>query len=324
MGKLCYVKENNKTACGTDADALKISYCPSLKYLEAAWQQPVSSLEYRHHIRFVGICIALLKIKYILIDFTKFGNPTLVDQKSTSDFLQKALLNTTLVRSARVLSGDEQQFRVHKSIEEEGIKLPYQVKVFYSTEEGKKWLLPQQSENICSRDSIWIPVDCNHKILRSLAASEVTATAEVQDEAKEEATNTTVCRTDFMEIVIDLNKKLLVLRWLRIASSREYRYGILKAVRALLENKIELLLINNHRRGILTLADQTWFVSNSVAVLSKSNLQKLAIINSADAIQQMTSEAIDARMKKANLAFSSQLFLSEAEATGWLLTTDNE
>jgi hypothetical protein len=113
------------------------------------------------------------------------------------------------------------------------------------------------------------------------------------------------------------------IRWLKPPASRQYRYGMLKAGRALREHRLERVLLNNQRLGILTLEDQGWLITTSIEVLAKCHLKRLAVVTSHDALQQMSSDAIGCKLKEANLPYVTRYFLSEEEANEWLLLEED-
>ena len=125
-------------------------------------------------------------------------------------------------------------------------------------------------------------------------------------------------KTDFVEIVLDEFHGILTVRWLRSVLSHEYRYGIEETGRILLAQKLEKLLVNNQRMGVLTMNDQGWLAEISTKVFSQISLQQLAIISSIDFLQQYTNETLDARVKESTPYFETQYFLSESAGAEWL------
>ena len=72
--------------------------------------------------------------------------------------------------------------------------------------------------------------------------------------------------------------------------------------------------------GVLTMEDQGWLARTSVEVISRSKLQRLAIISSMDMLQQLTNEVLDSRVKEVSPHFfHTQYFLSEQSALEWLI-----
>ncbi|WP_187263947.1 hypothetical protein [Pontibacter beigongshangensis] len=126
-------------------------------------------------------------------------------------------------------------------------------------------------------------------------------------------------RTDFVEIVLHMPNHLLLTRWLRPVVSSEYGHGIEETSRLFLKYDLNKLLINNCRMGVLTIEDQGWLGRFSVEVISKSKLQRLAIISSFDILQQLTNEVLDGKVKEATPPFDTRYFLTEQDALEWLL-----
>lgn len=123
---------------------------------------------------------------------------------------------------------------------------------------------------------------------------------------------------EYVEILLDKQHGLLMVRWLRPVKSHEYRYGIEETGRFLLAHNLQKLLVNNQRMGVLTMEDQGWLASISIEVISRSNLKWLAIISSTDFFQQHTNEKLDARVKEETPFFDTQYFLSEWQGLEWL------
>ena len=300
--------------------ALKLTYFPEQRLFEVVWQRPVQSAEYRHLIRFTGLCIAVLRAEYILTDFSKLGAPSAELQESTAAFMQKALQNTTVKRSARVLAENDLQVKAHQAITEKGPVLPYKVQAFYSRSEARQWLTTGLASR--SGSSIRIPLHSSLKALRGIATTHAQQSILVpaSKQNREQDIKVTRCHTDFMEVVIDPEQSLLVLRWLRKVNSREFRYGILKAGRALIRCRLRLVLLNNQRMGMLTLGDQAWLSLRAAYLFSRSKLEFLAVVNSPDVMQQMASDTVNTRIRQLYNSHASNYFLSEPEAINWLLS----
>lgn len=302
------------------APALKITYYPSHKFLEATWQRPVSSQEYRQTIRFIGVCVAMLRAEYMLVDFSEMGSPTEEDERTTTQFLQKALQNTTLKRSARLLADTEDQARSYKAVTDNGPVIPYQVQVFRSVEAARQWLFNDCSGTPYNAGTgIWIPLDCSLRVLKNIAHTTAGGML-IAKPAAAQTKESSISRyaTDYVEIIADEDKSLIILRWLRKITTREHRHGILKAGKALVEKNIRLAVLNQQRSGVLTLEEQGWLAKQSAAIISRSNLERLAIINSVDVIQQMASNKINLRIRKTYDNYLSEYFLNENDATYWL------
>ncbi|MCX2739837.1 hypothetical protein [Pontibacter anaerobius] len=126
--------------------------------------------------------------------------------------------------------------------------------------------------------------------------------------------------TDFVEIILDKGIDALSVRWLRPVVSQEYRFGIEETGRILLAHNLKKLLVNNQRMGVLTMDDQAWLAKISIEVISRSELQRLAIVSSTNMLQQLTNEVLDDKVKKATPYFETQYFLTDEEAKEWLQT----
>ncbi len=130
-------------------------------------------------------------------------------------------------------------------------------------------------------------------------------------------------QTDYVEIVLDEVSSILSVRWLRPVQSHEYRHGITETGKVLLPRKLEKLLVNNQRMGVLTMDDQAWLARISIEVISQSSLRRLAIVSSTDIMQQLTNETLDAQVKQSTPYFKTRYFYSEQEAVEWLMMPYN-
>lgn len=141
---------------------------------------------------------------------------------------------------------------------------------------------------------------------------------EISFKPKGAESNVKLYQKSYVEIELDQLRQLLSVCWLRPVKSEEYRDGIQETGRILLAHKLQKLLVNNQRMGVLTMEDQGWLAKISVEVISKSNLKWLAIVSSVDMLQQLTNEVLDKKVKEETPPFDTQYFLSEQEALEWL------
>ncbi|WP_162425750.1 STAS/SEC14 domain-containing protein [Pontibacter pudoricolor] len=306
---------------------LTISFQLETRFLEVVWQRPVSSSEYRQYIRFVGVCIAALRVKYLLTDFSRMGDSTLEDQQDSNSFLNEVKKKATLSRSARVFSSTGTQQQMYEAVIKNGPDQPYEIRFFFDQEQARDWLLqpPFPKEALTTR-KLPIPLQASVRDLKRYAACELTENP--LQEATTGKTETTAllhpdsqvmrCQTDFVTIVTDNKTKLLQLRWLRRVTSREYRYAVLKTARAVINNNIQAILVNNQQLGIINLEDQAWAVAITVSVLKKNPVERLAIISAPDVMQQIASENMNRRVKNQIYPQTIQYFLTEDEAIEWL------
>ncbi|WP_276496250.1 hypothetical protein [Pontibacter litorisediminis] len=307
---------------------LSLLYSPSRKYLLADWLRPVSSEEYRQGIRFIALSIAKLRVQYTVIDLSKVGVPSEEDQHCTSVFLKQALHNTSLCRSARVLSGDARQWSAYARVVEDTEALPYKTNVFGTVEKAQAWVLEDKpNADAVPEDFMSVPMSSKPKALRALLQAlppleVIDSSPAVKTEAVQDVAGHEVLRlTGFLQLSKEKQSSLLTLRWLRPVQSREYRYGVLLAGRALMAHKLERLLVDNRRLGIPSLEDQAWLTNVSIEILAKSRLTRMAIIPSFDWLQQMATEAVGCKIKGAVPTYLSSYFLTESEALEWLQET---
>ncbi|MEJ8757236.1 hypothetical protein WG947_09535 [Pontibacter sp. H259] len=300
------------------ATSLAIRFEPGTRFLEATWQRSVTDEEYRQGIRFLGLCIAILRAEFMLVNFSNMGTPTPENQRSTADYLQHALKVTTLKRSARVLDRANLQQQMYDAVVKNSPELPYEVKQYYSVEEAKEWLF---QDGVPAGNSVLIPLHCSLKVLKKFASADGTKSiTNLHQSVKPDDLHR--LQTSFMELLTDVPNRFMRLCWLRPVTSREYRYGVLKAGRIAIENQIQKVVVQNQRLGTLTLEDQGWLVTTTIEFISKSAIEQMAVITSADVMQQMASETIKSRIMKSNLPFQSRHFLSESEAMDWLHLPD--
>jgi hypothetical protein len=312
------------------SDYLTINYSPYAKLLCAQWSKNTTSSEFRQSVRLLARIAALLRVERILIDMPTCFIVTNEDQQWISNFLVEVMNRAPIRRVARVLPPDETVSEVIQQVLAATGVLPYELHLFEESEPALKWLLEGLDEKITEKGRIRIPLHFNMKLMRSeifqrgIANIQVAAPQGGQHiSMPEPLPDQLEVRTDFVSLSIDTSKSLMSIRWKKAPKSRQYRYGMLKAVRAITEHRLEHLLLNNQRLGVLTLEDQAWLVSTAGRLLPKTKLQKLAVVTSADALQQMSSETIGRKLKEANLKHSTKYFLSEEDAREWLLSDTN-
>jgi hypothetical protein len=307
-------------------DILSITFNPSIKLLSAKWLKPVSSSEYRQNVRMIARTIAFLRAELILVDVIALFTLSEEDQRWTSVFLRDAFAKCSIKRSARVITSNDYQPEIMQRIMLETGKLPYEVKVFDGLDEAQQWLLEGLGIDTAPESTYRIPLDFNIKMARhGMLQPERTAmpvavvqTAEASPKPTPLPERLTI-NTEFLSITIDKHESSMILRWKKTPDSRQYRYGMLKAYRALKEHRLEHMLLNNQRLGTLTLEDRGWLISTAIALIPKMSLKKLAVVNSADAMQQMSSEVIGCKLKEANMPHTTRYFLTEEEAREWML-----
>ncbi|MDX5437325.1 MAG: hypothetical protein LPK03_09035 [Pontibacter sp.] len=294
---------------------LSIYFSRSNKYISACWQRQVSSSEYRQGIRAIAACIATLRVELVLIDFSNTGAPTAKDQACTASFLKQALSNTSLRRSAHVFSEDPAQWQAYQYVMENADKFPYQTQTFRSGEEAKAWLFEGIAANE-PEDLVSVPMPFS---ARSLSRSLCTPSTHPERKVAKAAPCSIITQhLNFAKITVDIDQSLLTLTWLRPVRSREYRYAILKAERALQEHQLEKMLINKQRMGVPTLDDQSWLLNNAIKGLSRCGLRRMAILSSGDLLQQIVNDEVIHKVESTGLSYQSRYFMFEDEALEWL------
>lgn len=306
---------------------LKLSFSTSFKYLKAEWQRPVSSEEYRHGVRAIAVCIAKLQVQYSLIDFTKTEAPSIKDLQCTASFLQQAFQKTSLRRSARVLADTSAQWTAYKQVAEETKALPYQTDVFECCKEAKAWLFQDYDIGINEPEAlIPILIDGSGPVLSEfsgLTQTEEDKEAHIPNFVTSKVVDGVLLRTDYVEATLSRQKDLLSVRWLRPVSSEEYRCGIQDAAQLFIKHKLQRLLVNKQRLGVLSIGDQSWLAKYYASMAHRSNLQRLAVVSSNDVMQQITDEPLYHKVKgSTKISFHIQYFLSEDEALEWFGLAD--
>ncbi len=306
-------------------DSLSISYCPRIKFMYAQWSKSICSFELKHAIRLLARAAVLLRAELMLIDVPAVFHLNEEDRRWLSSFVREAMKKSPIRRVARVLpQGKETVGIVHSVMESVG-DLPYEAKVFEDKEKAKDWLLEGLNRQTLEDETFRIPLNFNMKLIRTelLRRGKAHVPVAPAQSGQQISAATTLpeqlqVRTDFVSIAIDQSSGIMNMHWLRVPQSRQYRYGILKAVRAVTEHRLSSFLLNNQRLGVLTLEDQGWLINTAQHVLPKTRLKKLAMVTSPDALQQMSSEAISGKLKQANPQLETRCFLSEEDAREWL------
>ncbi len=124
----------------------------------------------------------------------------------------------------------------------------------------------------------------------------------------------------YISITIDESNNLGVFRWLKPVQGKEYRYGILKAGQAILDTKVERLLINSLRLGALTLQDQAWVADKIKDIVARSHIKRVARVSSPDFFQNMALDKVYQTFTTPDSPYEIAVFMTEEEAMEWLLS----
>lgn len=310
------LKNDNRT------DAISVCFSPHLKLISAEWVRNTNPENLRHAIRLLVRTAAVLRAELLLISIPDPFQVSEADMRWVCKFMREAMLRSPIRKVARVVPplsvpGEREATLLLQDTS-------YDSALFNSVEEAQRWLLGERVHELAEDGRVHIPLQFNLRQIRNITKQETqTSTPRFiyasPDTLPQKPQILDIC-TDFVSITVDQGKKLMRISWKKPPQSRQYRYGMLKACRALIEHKLNKLLLNNQRMGVLTLEDQGWLVSMAKELLPKSNLQKLAVITSANALQQMSSEKIGQRLQDASLQHANRYFLGEEEAMDWLLT----
>ncbi|MFD2248039.1 hypothetical protein [Pontibacter ruber] len=302
---------------------LTLKFSSSLKFLIASWLRPVSSEEYRDGLRVIALCTVTLKAELALMDLSQIGMPSERDLHTTALYLKQIKANTSLRRSARVLAKDKSQWLAYARVMECTEGLPYQTNAFLSNEEAESWLFEGlEIESRVLDDLITIPNNCNSAALRKLvqtepAAASINKSVDITTQATIESE--VLYETDFVQIAMDKQKSILLLRWLRPVESTEYKVGIQKAAYFVVELKAKKVMVDNHLIGVLTIDDQRLVTKVSIKVFSEVKLERMAVISSPDTLQQITFEKLISKIEEKVPFVHTQYFFTESEALEWLI-----
>lgn len=307
-----------------NTDAISVCYCSHLKLLSAEWVQSDDSDNLRHAIRLLARTAAILRAELLLIAMPAPFQVSEADSLWIEEFMRAALRHSPLKKIARVIKGLSAEERPEERFNQNQQSTPIQCAYFGDKPTAQQWLLGERIGELNEEGRQGIPLQLNLGHIRHLISQAAKPAVQPKREAEQNSPQTQalsldIC-TDFVSISIDHTKQLMRINWKKPPLSRQYRYGMLKAYRALVEHRLSKLLLNNQRMGVLTLEDQGWLVSMAQKLLPKSKLQKLAVITSANALQQFGSENIGKRLQQASLTHKTNYFLLEEEALDWLLT----
>ncbi|WP_143741206.1 hypothetical protein [Pontibacter ramchanderi] len=312
------------TTSAQETDVLSVCFCPHLKLLCGKWDRFPTSAELRQSIRLLARAVAILKAELMLVELPSQYQVSEEDQQWAKKFTKEALNYTSIKRVARIVPKDVLG-PIQQTLQELD-NMPYEAQLFSDRKSGLQWLLPDHYQAITDEAFIPVPLHFNLKLIRTGIKERGHAAVPVGLAQRGKPTNVEeplpgllTIETDFVSITLDKAKSLMNIRWKKAPQSRQYRYGMLKAARALIEHRLERLLLNNQRLGMLTLEDQGWLVATSREIIPKMNLRKLAVISSADALQQMSSENIGQKLKQAALDHKANYFLAEEDALEWLV-----
>ena len=309
----------------TPPECISINFCPRVKFLHATWTQNICSDDLRHAVRLLARATALLRAELVLIDLPAMLYVSQEASRWVSSFLREALGKLPIRRVARVLPRDNSSSEVLQKVLSTMGQLPYEAKVFTDVEQAKEWLLGNLLNQVSADETIRVPLNLNLKRIRTSLSRH--GQAKVQAAPAQGGQHTSLSeilpdklrvRTEFVSIAIDQRRSFMNMHWMKVPHSRQYRYGMLKAIRAVTEHSLRLLLLNNQRLGVLTLEDQGWLISTAQRMLPNTCLKKLAIVTSADVLQQISSEAIGVKLRLAELPLETRCFLSEEDAREWL------
>ncbi|WP_242929293.1 hypothetical protein [Pontibacter vulgaris] len=124
---------------------------------------------------------------------------------------------------------------------------------------------------------------------------------------------------DFISISLDHGNSLAIIRWLRQVEAKEYRCGVLKSGRIIINTKVERLLVNSLKLGVPTLQDQNWVAEKLKEIFDRSNIRRVARVVFPEIFFQIASERIFKTLTIPGSNYEIETFTSEEEAMEWLL-----
>ena len=125
----------------------------------------------------------------------------------------------------------------------------------------------------------------------------------------------------YLVIYSDEEMTIIHLQWKKLATSEEFRLALDFAYDYVLKNGIKFWLANLKNMSVIKEADQRWTNQIWFPKISKTKIEKMAIVNSLDYFNQSAVQKI---MIKADpiIGFETKYFNDLDEARNWLLNRD--
>lgn len=125
-----------------------------------------------------------------------------------------------------------------------------------------------------------------------------------------------VYRTNFIQLHHDLAGATLETEWLDFANSEQIRSSLTEALRLARQHRVKGWIGNNLKMRTIRPADQDWMNEQWFPDFAKLGVQRLAVVVSQDALNQMGINNILQRAS-AHTPFDTQYFASPEDARKW-------
>lgn len=125
-----------------------------------------------------------------------------------------------------------------------------------------------------------------------------------------------IYRTSFVQLHHDPTGATLETEWLDFTNSEQLRSTLTEALRLARQHRIKAWVANNTLLRTIRPADQDWINQEWFPEFTKLGVQRLAIVESQDALNRMAINSIMQRAT-AHIPFDTQYFAGADEARRW-------
>lgn len=129
-----------------------------------------------------------------------------------------------------------------------------------------------------------------------------------------------IYRTSFVQLHHDPAGATLETEWLDFANSEQLRSSLLEALRLARQHRVRGWVANNTLLRTIRPADQDWINQEWFPEFAKLGVQRLAIVESQDALNRMAISTIMQRAS-AHVPFDTHYFAEAEEARRWAAST---
>ena len=131
----------------------------------------------------------------------------------------------------------------------------------------------------------------------------------------------TLYDNDFYLIQVDLERDLLLTKWLRAVTTEEIIQGGTKLYEVLRDTKIERALANAQAFTSLSTEVKEWLATTFYQLLSQTNLKMLARVLPSSVFYKIALESVVTRAEALGITkFQVQNFPTDQAALEWLTT----
>jgi hypothetical protein len=129
-----------------------------------------------------------------------------------------------------------------------------------------------------------------------------------------------IYRTSFVQLHHDPVGGTLETEWLDFANSEQLRSALIEALRLGRQHRVRGWISNNTLLRTIRPADQDWITEQWFPEFAKLGVQRMAIVESQDALNRMGITTIMQRAT-AHTPFDTQYFAEAASARRWAAST---